>query len=366
MRAPEGFSDREIARRLEVSNKTISRWRAQLALARPGCDRDGAGWLDGREVRGALAEKGISEQQFRRWRTAGLLPAPRRTWHKRSSRAFYPPAVVEQALAAREMVGCYRNLDFALLGLFGLGWPISERRLRSVHLAWITRSYEQMLAYQQVLEAPADPEWDEAIARLGRALTTARPFQAFRRAALRRPGERVVDATWDHLERITNLGLHGPLGDDVTADLLSRWGMTHDLDTKLTASRTAQKAFQLTELAETAMQADQAALRSGRDAAVNFHLLQFVFFDMGAMLVAAEDGEPPELLLSRDLDLDPATVAIEGLSFAALARQPELDEQFAAAVDGFDRDGLRELLAEAPERIPELDALFERFQPRDS
>jgi len=366
MRAPDALSDREIARRLGLSNKTVSRWRAADGIQHPDADPEPAEWLEGPALRDALARAGVSDQQFRRWRRAGLLPAPRRRWQHRGSRALYPPSLIEQAQDARELVRRHHSLDTAALGLFGLGWPVSEERLRSAHLGWIIEAYHRLRVYEQILDAPDEAEWgDQAVAALGRALTKARGFRPFRIAAMRQPGERVIDATWDHLQRVTRLGLNGPLGDETTIELLTRYGMTGgDLQAKLAASHSVQNAFQLSQLAEAAIEADLPSLIAARDAAVNMRLVTIALWDMGALLVAPP-GERP-LLLTEQIHLDPVTLAREGLSFAALVRQPELaqgSDEMTAGVG--DSENLRELIAEFPHPLPALEALIHRFRPRD-
>src|SRR4051794_24585233 len=97
MREQPLLSDREIARELCVSNKTVSRWRAEAKVPRalpPG--------LPTAEViaQATAAGTALTHRRLMRWLEVGLLPswAGARVFPGRGSETYWWPGTVEQTI----------------------------------------------------------------------------------------------------------------------------------------------------------------------------------------------------------------------------------------------------------------------------
>jgi hypothetical protein len=179
MRTNPELSDRAIARRLAVSNKSVSRWRAQHQIAR-GADA-GFGGIHGAELAAELARVGVSDDQFRRWRGDGLLPEPDRHSCGSGSVAVYERSIIEQAAVVKELMRRYRRKDQVALGLFAMGWPIDIDRVRRAYLAWLEVTMSSYELYANVLQG--DEEWDEWFEWLDEQLALSRRFRFIRTSA---------------------------------------------------------------------------------------------------------------------------------------------------------------------------------------
>src|SRR5262245_29190209 len=124
MRESPARSDRDIARQLDVGNKTVSRWRIEADMSR-SLDVPS---LTTCEVIARAAEGGarLTPRRLRRWMGAGLLPewAGARVFPGKGSVTVWWPGVVEQALEIDRLMrdGC-TSRD-VLLSLVASGYEI--------------------------------------------------------------------------------------------------------------------------------------------------------------------------------------------------------------------------------------------------
>ena len=132
LKAAPWLSDREVARRVGLGNKTVSRLRGETGIAR----RVATAGLRAQEL---AAAAGVSERQLRRWRAHGLLPQPTCCSVGKRGISVYPPRSAELTRAISELMTTYHDVDRVALGLLALGWSPSEETLRHAYLRFVER-----------------------------------------------------------------------------------------------------------------------------------------------------------------------------------------------------------------------------------
>ena len=221
------LSDRAIARRIGVGNKTVSRWRREAAPDQ----RLRGDELITQDLCGLLAEHGLRIQQrrLRRWRQAGLLVPSYRRWSGRHSTYIWPRSAVQQGIEIDRLLRRYRNSTDAVIGLFALGYEVDEARLRAAYDRFLVRRADQ---FQVVLEIfrHDEPEWDDLSEALLYAFGHSRTYQDTRklRPALeyQLPGPEQSSPTHFVLSTVTGAAmvfLRGKAGSDADiAKMLDR------------------------------------------------------------------------------------------------------------------------------------------------
>jgi hypothetical protein len=89
------------------------------------------------------SDRYLSQRAARDWWTKGLLPRPHRRGlgRGRGTETFWTdPRVAQQAQAAYDLLADRPRADFALLGLWLLGFPISLRSIRAIYQNGISRA----------------------------------------------------------------------------------------------------------------------------------------------------------------------------------------------------------------------------------
>lgn len=362
------LSDREVARRVGLGNKTVSRLRKQEHIDRevePGA-------LRAEEL--ALAA-GVSLRQLRRWREHGLLPEPMRFWIGKRSLLLYPPNSVQSVGAVKDLMNRYRNVDRVALGLLAFGWPVSESRVRLAYLHFLERQEQSFAPLAAIFGAPADADWgDLAVAMLTNLMRTSRSFQWARRAArgLQALSEsdtpptdgnhsaQASDATWDYVENVTKIMVHGDLGsDEAVRDLIATFPIQHSIPSseQVRLTKATHRTIRLTSLGQTAMEAPIEEITRACDDVAELLVAYFALIDLGQYLV---EGKQVSLPLSSIFTPDPSVLAIAGLWLASLKRNPEIGPELDSWLDGMREtttDFVRFALVQIAGAIPQLEAL---------
>lgn len=335
-------SDREIARRLGVSNKSVSRWRADAQL--PAAVSTPPGGLARPDLLARLAQYGISEHQLARWRADRLLPSPVRIHRAGGSTAIYAESSVAQAVEVKTLLRRYRkrSRDFAALGLFALGWEIEIDRVREAHVGWISDNIAVYQLLAQIL-GETGQEWDEAFNWLAAALGSSRYFDWVRARARFRgrgqaPEDRMTPAQLriSHLEAIVGMVLRGALDQADTAETLSAMeSFRVELglgEADLAASFRPLEGLlpycsapALIDVAQTAAAED---LRACMNQAAAIVVILAGLYELGEAAVAQRDEADVEgPSLSSYLPDDPALLARGALVLTAVRRWPDFPEE---------------------------------------
>jgi hypothetical protein len=357
------LSDREIARRVGLGNKTVSRLRHQAGIERhvePGV-------LSAEQL--ALAA-GVSTRQLRRWREHGLLPEP------------MPPNSVELVVTVKDLMGRYRNVDRVALALLALGWPVvSEPRVRTAYLRFLERQEQSLRPLASIFDAPADAAWgNAAVALLTNLMRTSRSFQWARRAArgLQVFGEsaaqsgqastkgKASDATWDYVENVTKIMVGGDLGsDEAVSELLTTLPIQSSIPTseQVRMTKAIHKAISLASLRQIATEAPIEEITRACDEVVSVVVGYLVMMDAAPYIGDDEPAwEPP--VLCEILNIDPSALASLGLLVASFKRDPEAGEELTNAVINLSECfGFLStfVLARINGRVPALEAVAARY-----
>jgi hypothetical protein len=358
------LSDREVARRVGLGNKTVSRLRQQA-----GIERDvGPGALSAEQV--AIAA-GVSERQFRRWREHGLLPEPMR---------FYRPDSVEAVRAVKELMARYRNIDRVALGLLALGWPVSELRVRAACLRFLDRQERSFMSLYSIFEptedeATEDSAWaDAAVPALTEHMSTSRSFQWARRAArgLQILSDRdaqlgkASDATWDYMENVTNIMVRGGLGSDqAVRELLTALPIQSSIPIgeQVRVTKAMHRASSLAARQWVAAEAPVEEIICTCDELVSIVVGYLVMMDAVPYL-GGQMPDPTPPLLCTVLELDPSSLAYLSLHIVAIKHDPEIGEETTSwleATYALIIDFVRIMLAQVGGRVPELEAVALRY-----
>jgi hypothetical protein len=368
MQERPALSDRAIARRLGLGNRTVSRWRHEAGLERetvPAVEG-----LLGTRLRAGLAEIEVSLDQFRRWRATGLVPTAARHWYRGGSVSIYPARTLAQTVAAKELVSRYHSLEQAALGLFARGWPIDEATVRDLYRRWLLRAGTNLAVPYQILHSD-EPRWDAASAALEQAVTARRSLSFLRSAARGRQdalGGRVSlrGATLDHLRETTEIFVTGQLeSTEALAAMLRMIGPSGMApERQLEMSRSLHSASSIRALRATVNRAPFQELTEAVDGVVFQYLMWILVLDGGLVHIGAP--LPPGVsspALDR-LGEDPALLSRLALIVASVRRNPDIGGEVAESLSLGEDDcweAVRFLLRELGGRAPRLDDLCARY-----
>lgn len=363
------LSDREIARRVSLGNKTISRLRQ-----REGIEREiGPGALRASDL--ALAA-GVSLRQLRRWHEYGLLPEPMRFWIGKRSLLLYPPNSIQLVVTVKDLMERYRNVDRVALGLLAFGWPVSESRVRTAYLRFLERQELSLVPLAAIFGAPADADWgDAAVAMLTNLMRTSRSFQWARRAArgLQTIGKsdtpsdnpnttQASDATWDYLENVTKIMVNGGLdSDEAVSDLLTALPTQSPMpiSEQVRVTKAVHSASGLTALKRIAVEAPMDEIACACTEIAHLFIGYIAMFDAAPYLGDQVPEQPPQPLCSM-FDLDPSVFARIALMLASIKRNPEIGPGLTRWLGEMYEPTVyivRLALAQVAGAIPQLEAL---------
>jgi hypothetical protein len=353
------LSDREIARRVGLAHKTVSRLRAEH-----GIERAVGPALTAAEL---AFRAGISERQLRRWRADLLVPDPKRFFVGRRQMLRYPDYAVDRVVAVRDLMVRYRHGDLVVLGLLALGWQVDEGRVRDAYAAWLTRTNWAMeVAMRLINEAPTDASADEAVNWYSRMLRSSRAFawaRSFARAHTATSGQE-HDA-WEYLGNVSQILVRQI--DRTDAELqeilpLDAAPAGLPVDEQLRIARGIGAAMYLPGLLELAASAPMSEIAAGCSDVVLLFVAFVALFDAGFSKAALPpEAKPP--LLSDIWGDDPALLAVFGLIFASFKRQTG----FAGVQDWIDEmreptlGSIRFLVNEVAGAAPQLAVFAERY-----
>jgi hypothetical protein len=338
MRESPLASDREIARSLGISNKTVSRWRADAGIPR----ELPAGGLRTVEVVTRCHQAGarVTHRRLLRWLEVGLLPswAGVRVHPGRGSETYWWPGIVEHAITVDRLLCRRRSVSAVVLALVADGREIDEKVARGAYLAHLQAMRKQgLLLSGSRASVPAR----DALRR--RSLRGTRLWLNLIRS------ERGLESLSAEARRNRELELPGPtyindvLGDQLeAANRIFRGALTgwHGRDDFLNALRDPPPPGLLDELhSRLALKtlkhvvrvADITALREAARALgsvflrVSDHVLERAETD-GFNLFGDLDQTRKRQALYRELVLDdPLTTAELAPFFLSIADGPELD-----------------------------------------
>lgn len=315
------MSDRAIAQQLGIGNKTVSRWRRDAGLGRPDAGAETS--LGPGELARELAERGISVGQFRRWRRAGLLPAPRRSWYRGGSRSDHAPEVVDHAVEVAQVVKRHRSLDQATLALFAAGRPVSEDAVRRVYVAHMERVERDLLTVNRILRefnAFTDVAFDalyEAAARGGR-LAWARRLMRMQGAGDQTD---IGGAVIDYLDDASAALLDRPGAAGPMLDRMQRRHVVRPLNAAEIA--TLPDVMKATTVSALLATAERAPLHELDEACAEVTLLFIVVGGLVLEVMLRMGGVDPAAHMPAFLD-DDALVARVALIVAAAKRDPKI------------------------------------------
>jgi hypothetical protein len=356
------LSDREIARRVGLGNKTVSRLRRQEGIER----EVGSGALRAAEL--ALAA-GVSLRQLRRWHENGLLPEPMRFWIGKRALLLYPPNSVQLVVTVKELMSRYRNVDRVALGLLAFGWPVSEPTVRTAYRHFLERQEQSFIPLASIFEAlrtakqgdPLTSVLDQAVAWIESTIRSHRLNWARRAAHIHTTDEiSVTDATWEYLENVVKIMVSGDLGsDDAVRDLLAAFPLQSSMPTgeQVRVTKAAHNAIRLSSLSHIAAEAPIEEITQACDEVAELLVAYFALFDFGQYLV---EGKEVSLPLSSAFTPDPSFLAVVGMWLVSLKRSPEIGPELCSWLDGMRDttiDFIRFVLAQIAGAIPQLEAL---------
>jgi DNA-binding transcriptional MerR regulator len=399
LRASPGLSDREVARRVGLGNKTVSRLRGQLGIARdlgehPDRQLSERGAAERRDAEfGAVAglpavelavAAGASERKLRRWQAEGLLPEPARYWVGKRRVSLYAARDVDRVRAVAELMARYHNVDRVALGLHALGYAPSEERLRGAYDRFLARQEEWFTPLDAAFNAlrnanwweQGTPELDEVVAWVETLVRSPGLAWARTRASLHESEDLPLpDATWEYLENATSIHVRGSLGSDESAEhLLNAFaarmppGAASLMNERPIAEQVAawgalQRGSRISTLRRIAAEAPLEELAQACDEVVSVVVGYLVMMDAAPYIGGDEPAcEPP--LLCEVLNIDPSALAYFGLLAASFKRDPEIGDElgqwlasFRELTDYF----VRVVLAKINGRVPALEAVALRY-----
>jgi hypothetical protein len=385
------LSDREVARRVGLGNKTVSRLRAERGIARSitAPDPDGRDAAERRAADDLPAVElavagGVSERKLRRWNADGLLAEPGRYWVGKRRVTLYAPREVERVQAVGELMARYHSVDRVALGLLAFGYTPSEERLRGAYDRFLARQQEWFTPLDAILTVlreakhgdPRTPDLDKAVAWVEGLIKSPR-FKWARGVASIHESEDVPlpDATWEYLENVSGIFARGSLGSDeavegVLASLAAR--MPPESAALLNAKPVAeqvgvlkalQRATRVSTLRRVAAEASLDELTRACDEVVCVVVGYLVLMDAAPYLGDGEpEWEPP--VLCEILNIDPSALAYVGLLAASFKRDTEFGDELAEWL-GSAREltdyFVRLVLAKINGRVPALEAVARRY-----
>ncbi|HTZ65209.1 MAG TPA: MerR family transcriptional regulator [Solirubrobacteraceae bacterium] len=326
---------------------------------------------------------GASERKLRRWQAEGLLPPPRLFWVAKRRVALYAPRDVERVRAVAELMARYRSVDLVGLSLLGLGYALSEDRLRGAYDRLLARQQEWFAPLDAIFNAmrearpgdPRTPALDRAFAWVEGAIGNPQLEWARRAASIHESDDvPLPDATWKYLENISRMFVRGSLGSDeavehLLAALAARVpGSQALLNAEPFAEQVGMvkalpRATKLSTLRRIAAEAPLDELVCACDEVVGVVVGYLVMIDAAPYIGDCEpEREPP--VLCELLNIDPSLLGYLGLLVASFKRDPEVGDEFAAwlaswrALTGY---FVGFVLAKLNGRVPALHATARRY-----
>ncbi len=383
LEASPWLSDREIARRVGLGNKTVSRLRAERGIPR-GTATTQLGTADGLPAVELAVAGGASERKLRRWHGEGLLAAPARYWIGKRRVPLYSPRDVERVQAISELMASYHSVDRVALGLLALGYAPSEDRLRGAYDRLLARQQDSLTPLHAILTAmreagtgdPRTPQLDGAVAWVEALIRSPGLAWARNRASLHESADQPLpDATWEYLENATSIHVRGTLGSDDAAErLLNAFAARLPaeagarMNEKPIAEQVAmwnalQRASKISTLRYVAANAPLGEITRACDEVVCVVVGYLVMIDAAPYLGDDEPTwDPP--VLCEILNIDPSALAYYGLLAASFKRDPEYGAEVTELLASW-----RELtdclagiaLAKVNGRVPALEAVLHRY-----
>lgn len=392
------LSDREVARQVGLGNKTVSRLRAELGIARgvaaddtPGVaagatpgeeDLETAERLSAVEL---VVAAGASERKLRRWQTEGLLPEPTRYWVGKRRVALYAPRDVERVTAVAELMDRYHDVDRVALGLLALGFTPQEDRLRAAYDRFLARQQESFTPLDAIFNVlrkakrGASPELDAAVVWLETLVNSPRMEWARRVASVHESEDvPLPDATLEYLENVSKIFVSGSLGSDEAVERLlaafaarmeslvpgsSRVPNELSMPEQVRTLKAMQRATRVSTLRRLAAEAPLDEITRACDELVTVVVGYLVLIDSAPYIGDGEPAwEPP--VLCEVLNIDPSALASLGLLVASFKRDPEAGEELTNAVINLSECfGFlsRFVLARINGRVPALEAVAARY-----
>jgi hypothetical protein len=203
------MSDRRIARELDVSNKTVSRWRAEH-----GIPRTLPAGLRTADVVALRGEPGVpmTHRRLLRWLEVGLLPSwwGVRLYPGRGSETYWWPAIVEHCVKVDRLLRRRRSASAVVLALVADGCEVDEDVARAAYLAHL-----QGMRTRGLLLSGSRPSVRARTALRRRSLRATRLWVNSIRT------ERGFEALSAEARRNREIGLPGPTYlSDILADQL--------------------------------------------------------------------------------------------------------------------------------------------------
>lgn len=393
------LSDREVARQVGLGNKTVSRLRAELGIAR-GVAADGTAGVGAETTPGEedleteeslpavelVVAAGASERKLRRWQTEGLLPEPTRYWVGKRRIAMYAPRDVERVRAVAELMNRYHDVDRVALGLLALGFTPREDRLREAYDRFLVRQQESFTPLDAIFNVlrkakrGASPELDAAVAWLETLVNSPRMEWARRVASVHESEDvPLPDATLEYLENVSKIFVRGSLGSDEAVEGLltafaarmeslmpgsSRLPSALPMSEQVRMLKAMQRATKVSTLRRLAAEAPLSEITRACDELVTVVVGYLVLIDSAPYIGDGEPAWAPPPVLCEILNIDPSALASLGLLVASFKRDPEVGEELTNAVTNLSECfGFLSsfVLAKINGRVPALEAVAARY-----
>jgi hypothetical protein len=348
LRAQPELSSREVARRVGVGNKTVSRWRSAEGLEQlPASDV-----LTSKDVCALIEEQGVrvDERRLRRWKQRGLMvPLGRQPLGRRFT-YIWPRASVEQGLQVDGLLRRYRSADETLVALFGLRYQVDEQCLLQAYQSLLERRADGLHRLQLQLEAIADhsddASWDDFAEDVFHTFATGRQWRSLRR--MRAHAERHLSpdlrsSPADYVRTTmldsANVLLRGRVGDDREIEQFFRRTNPrmlkgeHSLEEQIAAAKRLQRRMSLPTLLHLVENSSVAELARDRD-----DLLTVVKVVDGVIFRPMSDtyefgDRYPNGFINDLIDGDPAGFGLLFLFFSSLRASPDFKQWVDEFID---------------------------------
>jgi hypothetical protein len=363
MREHPHLSDREIARRISVGNKTVSRWRSMISGEQEPYDV-----LASRDLCALLSEQGIrmTERRLRSWRQAGYLTPLHRRWAGRDSTYVWAREALEQGLEVDRLLRRYGSGDRALVGLFSRGYVVDGDKVKAAYgrlLAYKADDLDGVLrSFQGIVDHPDDASWDRFAEHILHSFAHSRRYRSIRRMRRAEEGKlpsgeqsspaQYVEAS---VRRAARVFLRGRMESDAEIRAMlerSPFGSSKSemsINQQVALSKKLQARMSLGALARIIDTVSIEELARTRDDVLAvLRVFEGIFFKPMVHRTSLAETYP-DGLIAHWLRSDPFMFGFLLLYFQSI----RLDPTFRDGIDGF--------VETTKELLPELDEIVEKL-----